>query len=277
MNEAVIGPVVAPDLHVMTFNVRRQIALSPGRRDRWRVRRPLVAQLLGRERPSLLGVQEAMPDQADAILEALGRGFAFAGRGRERAGRGEGCPLFFDRERLELLDWEQIALSGQPSVAGSRSWGNPMPRMYVEATFRDRATSAEFVAMNTHLDPFSGRSRVRSADALRRRVAGHERPCIVTGDLNARPGSPALRELLADDVLRDAWSDAASRVTPAWGTHPGYRAPRIGAARIDWIVVTPGIEVRRAAINARRVDGGWPSDHLPVQVEVRIPWAGGSA
>ena len=89
-------------------------------------------------------------------------------------------------------------------------------------------------------------------------------------------GDP-LRELLADGVLRDAWSVAGSRLTPEWGTHPDYRAPRMGASRIDWIAVTSGVEVRRAAINARRVDGEWPSDHLPVQVEIRIPWEGGNA
>lgn len=271
MSDVAIGPVAAPGLHVMTFNIRRRIAAAPRRRDRWNARRPLVGELLRRERPSLLGVQEAMPDQAAAILEALGADFAFVGRGRETGGRGEGCPLFYDVRRLELLDWEQVALSDEPLVAGSRSWGNPLPRMFVEATFRDRATSAEVTAINTHLDPFSGRSRVRAARALRLRAAAHGRPCVLTGDLNAPPDSPTLRELLSGGGLEDAWTAARTRLTPDWGTHPDYRPPRIGASRIDWIAVTPGTTVERIAVNARTVDGAWPSDHLPVQAVVRIP------
>jgi endonuclease/exonuclease/phosphatase family metal-dependent hydrolase len=184
VSDVVIGPVAPPDLHVMTFNIRRRIAVTLRRRDRWNARRPLVGELLRRERPSLLGVQEALPDQAESVLEALGPDFAFVGRGRGSGGRGEGCPLFYDVRRLELLEWEQVALSDSPSAAGSRSWGNPLPRMFVEATFRDRATSADFTAINTHLDPFSGRSRVRAAHALRLRIAAHDRPCVLTGDLN---------------------------------------------------------------------------------------------
>ncbi len=271
MNDVVIGPVAAPDLHVMTFNVRRRITGTARSRDRWSARRPLLRRLLRREQPGLLGVQEAMPDQAAAIVDALGEEYAFVGRGRERGGRGEGCPVFFDGERLELLAWEQVALSDEPSQAGSRSWGNPLPRLYVEAVFRDRATGTEFVAINTHLDPFSAKSRVRAAAALRRRIAESERPCVLTGDLNARPGSPAVRELLAEDRLQDAWTVARTRLTPEWGTNPGYRPPRIGASRIDWIAVTPGIDVECAAIDARPIDGAWPSDHLPVQAVIALP------
>lgn len=266
--EAIIGPVSPPDLHVMTLNVRRRVD-RPGWRkaDRWEVRRPALEALLTSERPSLVGVQEARPDQTDAIA-ALG--YRFAGRREAADGRGEGCPLFYESERLELLEWRQEALSDRPDVSGSTSWGNLIPRIMVSARLRDRATGTELLVINTHLDHLSARSRVRSAELIHDRVASQTLPVIVIGDLNAAESSRPVRELLRGGVARDAWTAASERLTPEWGTFANYRPPREGRARIDWIAVTPDVEVTRAAINATRLEGRWASDHLPVQAVVRL-------
>lgn len=267
---ALIGPVPAPDLHVMTLNVRRRITgptWPPA--DRWIVRRPRVAALLRTERPVVLGTQEVMPDQAIAIRDALGASHRFVGHGRQAGRRGEACPVFYDDERLELLDWAQTALSDRPDDPGSTSWGNVIPRVLVRARFRDRATSREFLVVNTHLDVFSARARRRAAEAIRGVVTGQSLPVVLLGDLNAGPSSPPWNALLADDALRDAWTTAESLLSPEWRTYGRYRAPRPGR-RIDAILVSPGVQVLRAAINAHRIAGGWPSDHLPVQAVVRL-------
>ncbi|MBW9111593.1 endonuclease/exonuclease/phosphatase family protein [Microbacterium trichothecenolyticum] len=264
-----IGPVEPPALHVMTFNIRRRMTgLAWRRADRWRHRTPAVRALLGQEQPTIAGMQEVLPDQADAALAALGRRYRFIGRGHGRRGTGEGCPLFYDAERLDLLEWEQTALSEYSHEPGSRTWGNLIPRIAVTARFRDRATGRRFAVVNTHLDPFSPRSRLRSADALKAIIGSG--PAVLTGDLNAGPGSRTLREML-DGGLCDAWAVAEQRVTASVGTFVNYRAPRPDRARIDWILVTPGIEVERAAINTRVFGGVWPSDHVPVQAVVTLP------
>ncbi|HEX5729140.1 endonuclease/exonuclease/phosphatase family protein [Microbacterium sp.] len=271
---ALIGEVGPPDLHVMTFNIRRRIDRTWRRADRWRDRLPKIQKLLREESPTLLGVQEALPDQAAALAEALGREYRFAGHGTLPGPTGEGCPLFYDTRRLELLDWGQTALSDHPDEPGSRSWGNLIPRVLVRAEFRDRATSLRLVALNTHLDPFSRRSRARAAEHIRDVVAHQELPVLVTGDLNARPRSRAITTLLANGALRDAWDRAERRATPPWNTFGAYREPRAGSARIDWIAVTAGVRVLRVAINGRRINGGWPSDHLPVHAVIRLPETG---
>ncbi len=267
-----IGPVAAPDLHVMTFNVRRRMpALLTRPADRWARRDPRLRALLRAERPTVLGVQEALPDQAAAIGAALGASHRFVGHGRNPGGAGEACPLFYDAGRLDLLDWAQSALSDRPDQPGSATWGNVIPRILVQAVFRDRATSAEFLVVNTHLDVFSARARVRGAQHIRRLVAAQPRPAVVMGDLNAGPSSPALRELFAEGTLADAWTAATERLTPEWGTYGGYRRPRVAGDRIDWIALTPAAAVVAAAVNAHPIDGGWASDHFPVQAVVRMP------
>ena len=277
----IVGPVTPPDLHIMTFNVRRRLGLLALRRaDRWRRRGPVLRALLMSEQPSLLGVQEALPDQAAAIVQALdaphpARRYRFVGHGRSPGPRGEGCPIFFDSGRLDLRDWTQTALSDEPELPGSRSWGNLIPRILVRAVFRDRATRAEFVVYNTHLDPFSPASSVRAATEIRGAAAGQHHPVIVLGDLNATVGSQTIEALLAGDVLRDAWHTAEERLTPEWATYANYRAPRAVAGRsrgrIDWIAASPLVRVRRAAIGGRQIDGDWASDHLPVHAVVRVP------
>ncbi|MDQ0729007.1 endonuclease/exonuclease/phosphatase family protein [Microbacterium sp. W4I20] len=273
MTSAVLGPAAPPYLHVMTYNVRRRMnALTWPPSDRWSVRRPRLEALLRQEHPTVLGAQEALPDQAAAIRDALGSSYRFIGHGRQPGPRGEACPVFYDDARLELRDWRQVALSDRPNEPGSISWGNVIPRVAVFARFRDRMTSREFTVVNTHLDVFSARARLRAAHELRARIGGQETPTMLLGDFNAGPTSAPWRALLDDGVLTDAWPAAEAHLSPEWGTYGGYRRPRRGK-RIDAILVSPGVQVRRAAINAHRFHGGWPSDHLPVQALVTIPRA----
>nr|WP_254050431.1 hypothetical protein [Dietzia sp. WMMA184] len=42
------------------------------------------------------------------------------------------------------------------------SWGNLIPRVMVEVHLRDRVTGHDLLVVNTHLDPLSGRSRLRA-------------------------------------------------------------------------------------------------------------------
>ena len=69
-----IGPVEPPQLHIMTYNIRRRVAhVNPWSHDFWGRREPLVRRLLAAEQPTILGVQEALPDQMPAILDLLSR------------------------------------------------------------------------------------------------------------------------------------------------------------------------------------------------------------
>lgn len=265
-----IGPTPAPDLHVMTFNIRRRLQkLSAASPDLWETRKPLVERLLQRERPSVLGVQEALPDQALAVGEALGTQYRMLGYGRSKDRSGEGCPLFYDTDRLTLIDWRQSALSDRPDTPGSTSWGNAVPRVVVIAHLADRETGTEFLVLNTHFDHLSRRSRIRSAVALDAVVAERGLPSLLTGDFNTGEWTKPYLALTDDGMFRDTWPAARWRLSPEWGTFPNYREPRHDRKRIDWILATPDVQVDRVGINVAR-ENGWPSDHAPVQAVVRI-------
>ena len=255
----------------MSFNIRRRMPhLMPGSPDRWSRRRPLVSRLLESERPTIVGVQEALPDQAGFLRHALGDGYRSIGYGRNADKRGEGCPLFYDSRRLELVKWDQTALSDTPTVTGSNTWGNKVPRVLIDAIFRDRVTGHDFRALNTHFDHRSRTARIHSAALVRRLVASTPLPTFVTGDFNTSVGSLPFEAITAEGTLVDTWDVAVERVTDAWGTFPDYRPPRLDRKRIDWILATPGVTVVRTGINVARFDGGWPSDHAPVQAIITL-------
>lgn len=267
----VIGRVQAPGIHIMSWNIRRPVPAAMTRAaDRWSVRGPRLRALLGAEQPTVLCAQEVLPEQVGAVLEGLGPGFEHVGRGRAADGGGEACPIFYDSARLDLLGWEQSALSDTPDRPGSVSWGNMFPRVLVAARFRDRGTGGVLLVVNTHLDPLSRRSRVRSARAVRALLVARAVPAVVAGDLNAGPSDAAVRELLAEGTLVDSWGACQNRRTGQWGTYAGYREPRSSGTRIDWILATSQVNVTDAAINPHPHGGGWPSDHLPVQAVVRL-------
>jgi len=269
---AVIGPVTAPGLHVMSYNIRRRLPhLNPRSPDRWVHRHPLLKRLLETEQPALLGVQEALFEQANFVRHALGERYHSIGHGREANKGGEGCPIFYDSHRLRVLGWRQTALSNTPDVPGSTSWGNRTPRIVIDAVFHDLDTGIEFQAVNTHLDNRSRTSRLRSAVELRRIVSASPLPAIVTGDFNTDAETDPYDELSGRGLLLDSWDTAQRRLTEVWGTFPNYRPPEHDRKRIDWILTTPTVAVLSAAINVTRYDGGWPSDHAAVQAVVRLP------
>ena len=115
-NGPFIGPVTAPRLHLMTLNVRRQARLHLRPSDRWSRRRPLLNRLLALERPTILGVQEVMPEQSEDIDRMLGRRYAMVGSGRDQNRGGERCEIRFDTERLRLLDSRAWWLSDRPEI-----------------------------------------------------------------------------------------------------------------------------------------------------------------
>ncbi|RJN32291.1 endonuclease/exonuclease/phosphatase family protein [Nesterenkonia natronophila] len=261
----------------MSWNIRRRSRFPALRSaDRWSERAPRLQGLLTTERPTVLGVQEALADQAFFAQASLGDGYRVTGRGRSAAGRGEGTPIIYDAERLEMLDWEQTALSRRPNTPGSRSWGSIYPRIMVTASFRDRATGLCFLIINTHLDHLSERARLMAARMLRKTVTDSSLPAIVTGDLNAGADSAAMRELQHRGMLEETWTVAGRHRSRQWDTFANYAPPQASSRRVDWILASPSFQVASAAVNAERYAGGWASDHLPVQAVMRLAeaWPG---
>src|SRR5690606_6139973 len=245
----VIGRARGEWLHAMSFNVRydREGETQPGDPDHWPERAPLTTAFLRLEQPTILGVQEVELNQLAAVEEGLGRDYAMVGYGRDGGAAGEYSAVFYDARRLTLLWWDQFWLSDTPQVIGSATWGNSVTRVVTWARFHDAATGRELVHVNSHFDHESENARVRSAEVARDLVADAGVPVVFTADCNAAAEASAPYDVLVTDGgLQDTWRVAENQLTPAVGTFSDYGTPVPDGDRIDWILTTPGVEVRAA-------------------------------
>ncbi|MFJ1970097.1 endonuclease/exonuclease/phosphatase family protein [Streptomyces sp. NPDC087903] len=256
-------------LEVMSFNLRFAGITGP---NSWAARRPVMRELLRREAPTVIGTQEGLYQQLRDIDSDLGAHYDWIGTGRAGGSRDEFMAVFYDTRRLAPAEYDHFWLSDTPEVVGSNTWGGSNIRMVTWVRFRDlRDGEREFYLLNTHLDSGNQDARLRSVPLIARRMAGLDPalPLLATGDFNAPAHGSAVYDAMLGTGLVDTWDAAAERGAP-YGTFHGYRPLVPGGDRIDWILVTPGVTVRRARVNTFSRDGQFPSDHLPVQASLTL-------
>jgi len=269
----VIGPARGDLLHAMSFNIRydRVGQTHPGEPDYWPERAPLTTAFLRLEQPTILGVQEVLFHQLSAVEAGLGRNYKMVGFGRDGGAGGEYSGIFYDARRLTVKWWDQFWLSDTPDLIGSATWGNTVTRIVTWAELHDSVTGRDFIHINSHFDHQAENARVRSAQVVRDQVAEAGLPVVFTADCNAAAEASAPYDVLVTEGgLQDTWLAADRQLTPYVGTFPNYGTPDPNGTRIDWILATPGVEVRSAAINTWTRDGRFPSDHAPVQALLKI-------
>jgi len=254
-------------VHLMSFNIRYGTAQDGA--NSWNFRKNFLCELIRRESPAILGLQEALHFQLEEILSVLPR-FGMAGRGRDDGDTsGEYSALLFDTTRFSLSSQGTFWFSDSPSRPGSVSWGNMIPRICTWARLYDRVDARKIDVYNLHLDHESQPSRLRSVqsliDTIRRRSSAN--PVLILGDFNAGEANPAMQQ------LRDAgFSDTYRSVHPydsLVGTFNGFKGTTQGE-KIDYIFADAHATVLKAAILRDEKNGRYPSDHFPVSTLIRL-------
>ncbi len=260
-------------LRLMSFNIRYE---NPGDTGplAWSSRIPSVVRSIRAEAPDVIGVQEALHGQA-ADLRASLPDYEFHGSGRDDGGRsGEYSGIFYQRDRFERDpdDGGTFWLSGTPEKPGSRTWGNDIPRVVTWTRLTDRSTGRSFYVFNTHWDHRHQGSREKAGELLAKRIADRRHaaePVVVMGDFNAIETNPGVLRLTAPPLsLIDTFLHLHPE-EPLRGTINFWSANRREQWKIDHILVSPGAEIRSAAI--RRHDMAQVSDHFPVIAEIAFP------
>jgi endonuclease/exonuclease/phosphatase family metal-dependent hydrolase len=279
----------ANGLRVMTFNIRFDNPKDGP--DGWLHRKDKVASMVKLYAADIVGMQEALRTQIDDLAQRLPQ-YEWIGVGRQDGkDKGEFTPIFYNRDRVELLDKSTFWLSDTPDSAGSRAWDAALPRIVTWAKFKEKPRGTEFYLFNTHFDHLGATARFQSAKLLRSKVAAvaAEQPAIVIGDFNCQSNSPPYQWLIGNEsppetdpnsaevttgekaASQEALADAMNRTrsghhgpTTTWN---GFKA-LVPGRKIDHIFVRGPITVEQHAILADHWDGRFPSDHLPVLVDV---------
>jgi outer membrane receptor for ferrienterochelin and colicins len=255
-------------LRLMSFNIRYGTAADGP--DAWPNRREQLFDLIRRENPDIIGLQEALRFQLDEIAAAI-PGYFMAGAGRDDGvAAGEHAAILVSSAALEVEAGGTFWFSETPELPGSMHWGNRITRIATWVRLRERARGRSMTVFNVHLDHESQPSRERSVELLLRRVRLHagRGPVVVMGDFNAGESNPAVTAMGAAGFA-DTWRLLHPSATVA-GTFNAFRGDSTGE-KIDYIFVRGPVSVEAAAILRDHAGGRYPSDHFPVTALVR-PW-----
>jgi endonuclease/exonuclease/phosphatase family metal-dependent hydrolase len=239
----------------------------------------------------IVGMQEALRTQIDDLAQRLPQ-YEWIGVGRQDGkDAGEFTPVFYNRDRLELLEKSTFWLSDMPDKAGSRGWDAALPRIVTWAKFKQKPNGAEFYLFNTHFDHLGPTARLESAKLLRSKVAtvARDQPAVVIGDFNCQSNSPPYQWLIGNEQPLPADAGTSAPATPGHApskesladamhrtrlahhgpttTWNGFKA-LVPGRKIDHIFIRGPMTVEQHAVLADHWDGRFPSDHLPVLVEI---------
>ncbi|MGC9329302.1 MAG: endonuclease/exonuclease/phosphatase family protein, partial [Candidatus Hinthialibacter sp.] len=264
-------------VRVMTFNIRYN---NPGDGvNAWPNRKDHVAEMIQRYDVDLVGLQEVLKEQLDDLVERLPE-YGWIGVGRDDGKEaGEYCPIFYRKDRFRPAGNGTFWLSETPDEPGKMGWDAACNRIVTWGRFRERDSGIYLLHYNTHFDHRGGQARQESAKLLWRKISENDQKLltVVTGDFNARETSLPYKILTGQEPAGETASDLQDARYVSKSEHEGptstttnWVEDRGPESKIDYIFVRNDVEVAKHQVLTDRFDGRFPSDHLPVLIEVDL-------
>lgn len=254
-------------LTVATWNVRYANAEDSARGNAWSKRLGHIVQMIRFYDFDVIGMQEVRPGQAEDLEKALPEYELIL------KDSSESNLILFKRDSIALLDSGKFWYSETPDVR-SLGWDSKMMRFCAWTKFSFRGKVLLF--FNAHWDHKGRLARKESARLTVRKINEISRgeASIFCGDLNTDPKSSPIEILKASEFLKDASENAEVRYAPA-NSFNGFTVERPGDWQLDHIFTSREIRVLRyGVLNDMYWDETtwrYPSDHLPVMIQIRWP------
>ena len=269
-------------IKVVSFNVKRDMAFNIHKENRWERRRQLVSDVIRASGASIIGVQELLPEMKLDVQRLLSQEYSVFGNGRffgVRPEDDEHSDIIVKNDDAQVRFCKTFWLSKDPEKNGSRAYFSVFPRIctVVEVTLKD--TGRRIRVFNTHFDHICSFARNLGAQIILKYMDAYNQreplPTILMGDLNARPGSRAVKILKENlhDYSTVHLNDVYSFFDPdaIYNTFHNFSGKqKHGRGPIDYIFVSDDFEVVESHIWAEDRDGRYPSDHYPLVATLRL-------
>jgi len=255
-------------MNIITYNIRYNTPSD--KENAWPNRRTAVLDLLKFHKADIFSVQEALYDQIMDLKDGMS-GFDYVGVGRDDGNiNGEFSAIYYNSNRYALIENGTFWLSETPKIP-SKSWDAALNRICTWARLKEKETRKTFYIFNTHFDHKGVKARKESALLILKKIdeiSGRKDPVILTGDFNLTPEEKPL--ILIRQKLKDARQISKTIPQGPIGTFNGFDFASKLENRIDYIFVNKVIDVKKYTVLTDSKDNHYPSDHLPVLVEIQM-------
>ncbi|NOQ91235.1 MAG: endonuclease/exonuclease/phosphatase [Flavobacteriaceae bacterium] len=254
---------------LMTYNVR--YGLADDGVNSWEFRKDFLASQIKFYNPDIFGTQEGLPFQVEFIDLKLPN-HSFIGKSRDADGKGEYSAIFYNHEKFEVIKQVTFWLSLTPLIP-SKGWDAAYPRICTYGLFKDKESKKEFWVINTHFDHIGIKAREQSVLLILKKIKEiniKNYPLIFMGDLNAEPESNPIKKIKTE--LNDSKEISLEKPFGPEGTFNAFDFNKPVSTRIDYIFISKNnnIKVNKYAVLSDSKNLKYPSDHLPVYIEISL-------
>ena len=247
-------------IKVISYNIR--CGVNPGQdgENNWEYRKQASINMINDEKPTIFGLQEALPPHLEYLKEQLPQYASYGIARDDGKTEGEYMTIYYLKDEVELLDCGTFWLSETPETP-SMGWDAACKRTCTWAKMRMKRSGKEFAYLNTHLDHV-GKVAQREGLALMMKRASEivpdGMPVFVTADFNCVTSDPIFEPIKA--VMKDARETAPQ--TDRRATFNGWKPN--ATAVIDHIFYR-GAEPKSFRVLCDKNYGApYISDHYPV-------------
>lgn len=265
----IAGSIHAQNLSIMTYNIKLDYPKEG--ENSWDNRKDWMIGQVKFYKPDIFGVQEAMPNQMTYLDSTMTR-YDFVGVGRDDGkDEGEYSAIFYDSSKFKIIKSSTFWLSQTPEEV-SMGWDAVCNRVCTYSLFEDLKSGKQFWIFNTHLDHIGMEARTNSVTLILEKIKSlntKNYPVILMGDFNLEPETENIE--LIRTVLNDSKEISETVPFGPSGTFNGFEFSKPVTRRIDYIFVSKNnIKVNKYAVLSDSKDLKYPSDHLPVYVEIEL-------
>lgn len=261
--------ISAQKLKIMTYNIRYD---NPNDGENsWSNRKEYWVSQLAFYEPDIFGIQEALPNQVTDIASLLPK-YNYVGIGRDGIGKGESSNIFFKKDRFNVLVENTFWLSETPDTI-SKGWDAALNRVCTYALLKDSKTKQTFWVFNTHLDHMGELARTNSILLILSKIKSlntKSSPVFLMGDFNSEPKEERIINLKKE--MKDSRDISDEKPFGPSGTFNGFKHNDAVTKLIDYIFLSKEnpYKVKKYAVLSDSKDLKYPSDHLPVYIELQF-------
>lgn len=232
-------------------------------------RKELMLDAIRRTQPDIIGCQEAVDGTRRWMETALAADYAMLGCGRNGDCCGEGCPVFWRRDRFTLLSCETFWLSDRPAEPGSRFSGvgqSQCPRLAHLVQLYSIPDKKSVYFLNTHLDHEGSRARALGLELLEAKLDEQPQGAIgvLTGDFNCAPQTSYF-VAFTERMGAKGWQDVSAGISGTFHNMGTVEPP----AKIDYIFSNAPL-IKADIVEDPHEGGAWYSDHYAIYADLRF-------